>query len=77
MSEAILRPGVRRWYNSYKSALRACGDKVHQERKADLALRVCRQRLLEMSRDEAAEREGIRAAISDLWVLKELYRKYG
>jgi hypothetical protein len=65
-----------RWRNSYNSALHACGNKTHQQRKADLAVRACVERLWQIDLEETTEREEIYTALADLAILKSLYRKY-
>lgn len=67
---------LRRWRNSYNSALHACGNKSLQERKADLAIRVCVECLWQLDTEDIGESEKIRAALADLRVLKALYIRY-
>jgi hypothetical protein len=76
VSEVILMAAHDRWRNSYASALRACGNCSNQEHKAGLAIRACVERLWQIDGEETAEQEEIYAALSDLSVLKILYRKY-
>jgi len=66
----------RRWRNFYQTALRACGNKSHQEREADLAIRVCFARLSHISQEKTSELDEIRTALADLRLLKILYCKY-
>jgi len=66
-----------RWLNSYNSALHACGNSSHQERKAELAIRACVERLWQTDLVETTEQEEIYTALADLTILKNLYKKYG
>ena len=75
-SEAIAMTDHMRWRNSYNSALHACGNRSHEERKADLAIQACVRRLLEITSKDTSEREEIRMALNDLKVLKILYGRY-
>ena len=72
-SEVIAMTAPMRWRNSYNSALHACGNRSHEERKADLAIQACVRRLLEITPKDTSEREEIRMALDDLKVLKILY----
>jgi hypothetical protein len=65
----------QRWRNSYESALQACGDSS-QERKADLAICACVQRLSETTPKDTSEREEIGTALDDLKLLKFLYSRH-
>jgi hypothetical protein len=65
-----------RWRNSYNSALHACGNRSHEERKADLAIQACVRRLLKISPQGTSEHEEICMALNDLKVLKILYGRY-
>ena len=65
-----------RWRNSYNSALHACGNRGHEERKADLAVHACVRRLLEITPQDSTERREILTALDDLKVLKVLYGRY-
>ncbi len=64
------------WWNSYRHALHACGDKAREDGEADKAIRVCIKRLSQISPKQTPEREAVRVALSDLKLLKRLYRKY-
>jgi hypothetical protein len=75
-SEVILMTAHQRWRDFYNSALHACGNRSHQERKADLAIRECVERLWQIDLEEPAGREEIYTALADLSILKILYRKY-
>jgi hypothetical protein len=65
-----------RWRRSYNNALRACGNETDQERKADLAICACVQRLWEITPKDTSERREINTALSDLRLLKILYERY-
>ena len=65
----------KRWRDSYNSALRACGDNAYQERKTELAIRACVERLWEIDLEET-ENEELYMALADLGTLKNLYKKY-
>jgi len=67
---------LNRWRNSYNSALHACGNSSHPERKAEVAIRACIERLWQIDLKETTEQEEIYAALADLSILKFLYRKY-
>jgi hypothetical protein len=64
------------WRNSYRTALRACGNKSHQEREADLAIRACVQCLSQIAPRKTPELAEIRIALADLRIIKVLYGKY-
>ena len=66
-----------RWLKSYNSALRACGNSSNQERKAEFAIRACVERLWQTDLEETTDQEEIYAALADLNILKNLYKKYG
>jgi hypothetical protein len=66
----------QRWRNSYRTALRACGNKSHQEREADLAIRACVRCLSQIVPGKTRELAEIRTALADLKLLKALYGKY-
>ena len=66
-----------RWRRSYNNALHACGNKTDQERKADLAICACVQRLSEITPKDTSEREKIDTAPNDLKLLKLLYSTHG
>jgi hypothetical protein len=76
MSEVFLMAAHSRWLDCYNSALHACGNRNHQERKAEVAIRACVERLWEMDLAETAGQEEIHAALADLSLLQILYRKY-
>jgi hypothetical protein len=65
-----------RWRSSYASALHACGNSNNQERKAEVAIRACVERLWEIDFEET-ENEELYMALADLSTLKNLYKKYG
>lgn len=65
-----------RWRRSYNDALHACGNKADQERKADLAICACVQRLSKVTPRNTSEHEEIRTALSDLRLLTILYKRY-
>ena len=69
-------PDHTRWRRSYNNALHSCGNKTDQERKADLAISACVQRLLEITPKETSERGEISTALSDLRLLRILYERY-
>jgi hypothetical protein len=78
--ESSLYPRARahqRWRNCYKRALRACGDRSHQERKADLAICACVHRRSKTTPKDTSEREEIDTALDDLKLLKLLYSTHG
>jgi hypothetical protein len=77
LSEVFLMAARSRSLNSYNSALRACGNSCHQERKAELAIRACVERLWQIDLEETTEQEEIYTALADLSILKNLYKKYG
>ncbi len=66
----------KQWRNSYRTALRACGNKSHQEREADLAIRAYAQCLSQIVLGKTRELSDIRTALADLRLLKILYGKY-
>jgi hypothetical protein len=76
LTEVFLMAAHSRWLNSYNSALHACGNSSHQERKAEVAIRACVERLWQIDHEETNEPEEIYTALADLSVLKSLYRKY-
>jgi hypothetical protein len=65
------------WRCSYNNALHASGNKTDQERKADLAICACVQRLSEITPKDTSEREEIDTALNDLEFLKPLYSTHG
>jgi hypothetical protein len=65
-----------RWRRSYNNALHACGNKTDLERKADLAICACVQRLWEITPKDTSERREINTALSDLRLLRILYERY-
>ena len=65
------------WRRSYNNALHACGNKSDQERKADLAICACVQRLSDITPKDTSEHEEISTALSDLRLLKLLYSTHG
>ena len=65
-----------RWRRSYNNALHGCGNKTDRERKADLAICACVQRLSEITPKDTLEREEISTALGDLRLLRILYRSY-
>ena len=65
------------WRDSYRNALRACGDKIDQESKADIAVDACIERLGQIVAQGSPEGDHVRTALADLRILKALYRKYG
>jgi hypothetical protein len=67
---------LSRWRSSYNNALHACGTSNNQERKADLAIRACAERLWQIDLEETIEREEIYTALADLSILRILHRKY-
>jgi hypothetical protein len=69
-------PVHTRWRRSYNNAMHACGNKTDQERQADLAIRACVQRLLEITAKDTLERGEISTALSDLRLLRILYKRY-
>jgi hypothetical protein len=66
----------KRWRDFYNSALHACGNSGNQESEAGLAIRACVERLWQIDLEETTEREEIYTALTDLSILKNLYRKY-
>jgi hypothetical protein len=66
-----------RWRDSYRKALRACGDKTRQKLTADIAVSACLERLAQIIPAQTPEREEIRTAVADLRILRRLYKKYG
>ena len=64
------------WRNSYNSAMHACGNKNCQDLKTDIAIRACVERLWLIEQEETTEQEEICAALADLSILKNLYKKY-
>ena len=76
LSEVFRTAAHARWLNSYNSALHACGNSSHQERKAELAIRACVERLWQTDLVETTEQEEIYTALADLSIFKNLYRKY-
>jgi hypothetical protein len=77
LSEVFRMAAHARWLNTYNSALHACGNSSHQERKAKLAIRACVERLWQTDLEETTEQEEIYTALADLTILKNLYKKYG
>ena len=77
LPEVFFMAAHSRWLKSYNSALRACGNSSNQERKADLAIRACLERLWQTDLEGTTEQEEIYTALADLSVLKNLYKKYG
>lgn len=77
LSEVFRMAARSRWLNSYNSALHACGNSSYQERKAELAIRACVERLWQIDLEGTTEQEEIYTALADLSILKNLYKKYG
>jgi hypothetical protein len=65
----------KRRRNSYNRALHACSHRSYQERKADPAIRACLQHLLEITPEDASERQGIRMALDDLKIPQNTMQK--
>lgn len=76
VSEVILMAAHSPWRNSYNSAMHACGNKNCQDLKTDIAIRACVERLWQIEQEETTEQEEICAALADLSILKNLYKKY-
>jgi hypothetical protein len=76
VSEFVPMAANEQWRNAYKTALRACGNKRHQEREADIAILACVQSLSQVFRGKNRELTEIRTALADLRLLKVLYGKY-
>ena len=74
--ETVPMSAHKQWRNSYKTALRACGNKTHQQREADLAIRACLHCLSKIVPGNTQEFDEIRTALADLGLLKRLYGKY-
>lgn len=66
----------KQWRISYRTALSACGNKIHQEREADLAIRACVLCLSRIGSGKTRELAEIPTALADLRLLKRLYGKY-
>ena len=74
--ETVPMSAHKQWRISYRTALSACGNKSHQEREADLAIRACVLCLSRMGPRKSRELAEIRTALADLRLLKRLYGKY-
>jgi hypothetical protein len=74
--ELVPMTAHNQWRNSYRTALRACGNKGHQEREADLAIHACVQCLSQIVSERTQEVVEISTALADLRLLKILYGKY-